>query len=85
MQAKSLDALIDKAVKRGMLPTFHFPPAGRLRTEGYMGMAMQAVLRRWAHFYQQVWSVVPRANDALMIHIYDLSRARLPVLRLSRH
>jgi mitochondrial fission 1 protein len=27
MQAQSLDTLIEKAVKRGMLPTFHFPQA----------------------------------------------------------
>jgi hypothetical protein len=27
---------------------------------------------------------VPRASDALMKHIYDLSHTRLPVLRLSR-
>jgi predicted metalloprotease with PDZ domain len=51
MQAQSLDTLIDKAVKRGMLPTFHFRKLADGAQRDILVWPSQAVLRQWAHFY----------------------------------
>jgi hypothetical protein len=52
MQAQSLDTLIEKAVKRGMLPNFHISrKLADCAQRDILVWPSQAVLRQWAHFY----------------------------------
>jgi hypothetical protein len=83
LQAQSLDILIDQAVKRGMSPNFSSLKLADGAQRDILAWPSQAVLRQWAHSFLQVWSVVPRASDALMTHIYDSSQTRLYLRYLS--